>query len=633
MSSTLHNHNWGPREQPSVPENKARGYFAKAAGWFVVALFAHTIVDPSGPNMFEWSLHVEVLGFIAVMIYRRVRSGAIPIDWLSRYLGSELPPRDAQSRAQRYLGILLAWFLGNVLVRLAINPRSPGIFESSVEVAVIGALVTVLVVAIRDGSLPIGSLLRRWPFLASFFTALLSQRRSRLTPAAVLDAPAPTAEYVRARVHFSGGGPYLGLDEDGEWVTAHPKSATMVLGPAQKGKTSAVIIPAVLGCNGAVISTSTKPDVMRTTCRARAEIGDLWLFDPFGEEDLPDGVKRLRWSPVAAADSYDRALIMARAMTACTRVGAGTTNENHWTERSTALLAPLLFGANLNGSTIEEVLCWTLEHDLAPSLKALQAAGAKMAASVLVGIERTDTRERSSIFSAAAGVLSAYNSDAVRQTAAEPNFDPVKFVRSRGTLYITSAEQYQAASAPLIVGLLEQIRHAAYDLARNPNPHQIPMLWLLDEVANIAPIHDLPNFVSQAGGQMIQLLIVLQDLSQAATRWGQHAADGFLSLFQTKLILDGIGEPRTLDAISLAIGEYDREHISTSSGTNESGEWFTPQGSSEGTSYQTHRQRTLPPGEIAQLPEGCALYLEGAAYRLIELTPWYERQPWSAIAG
>ena len=108
---------------------------------------------------------------------------------------------------------------------------------------------------------------------------------------------------------------------------------------------------------------------------------------------------------------------MARAMTACTRVGSGTTNENHWTERAAALLAPLLYAAQLTGRPIGEVLRWTLRQDLAPAMDALADGGSEIAADVLVGIEKTDARERSSIFSATAGVLAAYNADAVRDNA------------------------------------------------------------------------------------------------------------------------------------------------------------------------------------------------------------------------
>ena len=48
-----------------------------------------------------------------------------------------------------------------------------------------------------------------------------------------------------------------------------------------------------------------------------------------------------------------------------------------------------------------------------------------------------------------------------------------------------------------------------------------PTLLALDEVANIAPIPDLPAMVSEGAGQGLLVLACLQDLSQARVRWGR----------------------------------------------------------------------------------------------------------------
>jgi type IV secretion system protein VirD4 len=445
--------------------------------------------------------------------------------------------------------------------------------------------------------------------------------------------PISPATRVREGLLRVGGGAYLGVRESQEWAAADPETAAMILGPPRSGKTSAVMIPALMASSGAVVSTSTKPDVMDATVHARAEIGDVWLFDPSGTEPLPDGVRRLSWSPISAAATWDGALVMARAMTSASRAGAGTTNENHWSERAAALLAPLLYAAQLTGRPIEEVLRWTLRQDLAPALEVLADSESEIAADVLVGIERTDARERSSIFSATAGVLSAYNSDGARQSAANPNFNPANFATSSDTIYITSPEQHQTACAPLIVGLLEQIRHAVYACARSGDGAGGRMLWLLDEVANIAPIHDLPTLVSQAGGQSLQVVVGLQDLSQARARWGTDAADGFLSLFGAKLILSGIADTRTLEAVSLALGEYDRDMTSLALGRSESQEWLSEPTHSDTVNYQTQRQRVLTPGDIAKLPPGRGLLLQGTDWELIGLTKWYESEPWLRVAG
>jgi len=510
----------------------------------------------------------------------------------------------------------LAWFVHGV-----VDPRGPDPIGWCLEALVLGWLATLLLAAIADGRIPVGWL---WSLLKR--TAIVGEL-------VIAEGEAKTpGEAVRAEIARLGGGAYLGVSVHGTWILADPESAVMVLGPPRSGKTSAVMIPAVMAASGAVIATSTKPEVMRATVAARAEVGQAWLFDPAASERrLPDGVRRLCWSPVAAANTWDEALVMARAMSACTRPGSGTTNESHWTERAAALLAPLLYAANLTDRPIADVLRWTLRQELAPARQVLVNCETEIAADVLDGIEQTDARERSSIFSATAGVLAVYNADAVRETSAHPNFDPVRFAGSADTIYITAPEHRQALCAPLIVGLLEHIRHAVYERAADEATDGAVMLWALDEVANIAPIHDLPALISQAGGQRLQVMVGLQDLSQARSRWGAEAAEGFMSLFQTKAVLSGIGDSRTLESISLALGEYDRKVVSSSLGTSESDEWFSPHHYNESVSYQTQRQRILTPGEIAKLPPGQGLLLRGMDWGLIGLTRWFEREPWRRV--
>lgn len=472
---------------------------------------------------------------------------------------------------------------------------------------------------------------------------LLAWKRSknRLPQPAAPSAPSLSpAEAVRLQSLRLGGGAYLGI-AGGRWVTAHPEHAVMVLGPPRSGKTSMIVIPSILAAPGPVVSTATKTDVMDATWLSRAEIGQVWVYDPSGErKHWPSGVRRLCWSPVPAAHTWDGALLMARAMSAGGSSAKGTTNEHHWRERSAALLAPLLHAANLTRKPVTQVLTWVLRGELEQARKALEDHDAQIAADVLTGIIKTDDRERSSILSATAGVLAAYNADATRHNASHPNFDPDVFVCGEDTIYITAPAHKQALCAPLVVGLLEQIRHATYEHAlamlREGRP---PVYMCLDEVANIAPIHDLPALVSEAGGQRLHVMVCLQDLSQARKRWGDSTADGFLSLFQSKVILDGVADPKTLEAISLCLGEYDRQVISETRGrshTSEPGLIFDSYKSYTDThsvTYSTQRQRVLTPGEIARLPPGRALHLIGTRWQWLRTTPYHRARPWVQIVA
>ena len=134
-------------------------------------------------------------------------------------------------------------------------------------------------------------------------------------------------------------------------------------------------------------------------------------------------------------------------------------------------------------------------------------------------------------------------------------------------------------------------------------------------------------------GRQLDLLAAFQDLSQARGRWGQ-AADGFLTLFGTKLILPGVADPKTLEAVSVALGEYDRRMVSTS--TTRAGGLLTPApkgfpGKQTGRTTSTQRQRVLSPGEVAGIPAGSALQLDGVAWQRIRLTPAHTTEPWRTL--
>jgi type IV secretion system protein VirD4 len=437
---------------------------------------------------------------------------------------------------------------------------------------------------------------------------------------------ADSLEEVRAQITQGGSGPYLGTDDRGAWRQAGRERAVLVLGPPRSGKSSAVMIPSLLAHSGPAVSASTKPDVSAATVGVRSRVGTTWRFDPVGDPSGPGGldVEMLRWSPVSSSGEWDGALAMARSMVSGAGVGVGTTDATHWAKRATALLAALLHAAAMSDQGIAVVVDWVLAHELdAPGL-ILETAGARQACGVLAGLANTEARERSSICSAAADAIDAYTSDSALRAASDPNFAADAFVRGEDTIYVHAAAESQALAAPLVCGLLADIRRATYR-AHRAGELTGAVLWALDEVANIAPLPELPAVASEGGGQGLILLAALQDLSQARARWGT-AADGFLTLFGSKVILPGVADTKTLEAISTALGEYDRRLISHTRG-HDSRPW-RPQVSE---TMSTHRQRVLSPGDVANIPAGRALHLEGVGWALVTLTPAYRCDPWRTL--
>jgi len=412
-------------------------------------------------------------------------------------------------------------------------------------------------------------------------------------------------------------------------VYSGAEQSALVLGPPRSGKTSALVVPTVLKAPAAVVSTSTKGDVLDATVRWRRRKGDCFVFDPTGSARIPDGAFPLRWSPVVGCESFEAAVSMAHALAAAGRPGVRFSEASHWVERAEALLAPLLHAAATSGRHMGDVCRWVLGHDVREAEAVLTATGAQMAKVVLSSVWRTEERERSGIFSTAAGLLSAYRSDSVLEAARKPNFDPAQFGASADTLYVCAPGHAQERLAPLVVALLEQVRAAVY-ARRARFPDAAPCVFALDEAANIAPLPSLPQMASEGGGQGLLTMACLQDLSQARARWGAEA-EGFFSLFSAKVVLPGIADARTLELISALGGDEKVPVRSVSLPEPEptilkvmsvlSGERKpTPQ--AVVTTSHTWRRR-LPVDEVSRGEPGSALVLRASGIASVLIRPWW----------
>jgi type IV secretory pathway TraG/TraD family ATPase VirD4 len=263
------------------------------------------------------------------------------------------------------------------------------------------------------------------------------------------------------------------------------------------------------------------------------------------------------------------------------------------------------------------VVHWVLANDLGAARATLGGHGALMAAAVLGGLAATEQREMSAIWSTASGVLAAYRSDAALREAEDPNFDPTAFPSSGDTVYVCAPARYQALVAPIIVAFMEQVRAATYRLSA-AGSLALPVTLVLDEVANIAPLPDLPAMVSEGGGQGLLTMVCLQDLAQARHRWGEQAA-GFPTLFATKLILPGVADLETLELVSRLAGEIDMPHSSTARGP-----WWGPGHGAQTVSWGTQRQARLPVDVIRQLPPHSGIVISSnEPVATVALPPWW----------
>jgi len=145
-------------------------------------------------------------------------------------------------------------------------------------------------------------------------------------------------------------------------MSAGPQCSTLVLGPPRSGKTSSLVIPNILLADGPVLSTSTKPDVMRATAPSRCREGWSFLYDPSGEVECPPASsasvgRRSRARPIGTRRWSPR-----MQWSGASRSSGQRASEHHWTERAGALLSTLLHAAAMEKLSMRDVLKWIDRH-------------------------------------------------------------------------------------------------------------------------------------------------------------------------------------------------------------------------------------------------------------------------------
>ena len=394
----------------------------------------------------------------------------------------------------------------------------------------------------------------------------------------------------------------LGTDiRYGAAIWGSVEDSYLYLGPPRSGKGVHLVIPQCLDAAGALVVTSTRPDVLHATQAHRATRGPVFVFDP---QQLAPDAPRLRWNPARGCADPLTAINRARALSA----GAGLTNSrdgDYWQNMAAAVLRAYLHAAALSGRPIHDVLAWTARPADPTPVRILRSetAAADGWAEELAAQAGADPRQRDSVW---AGVRRAVDclADPRVVDACSPadgeGFEPGEFLTGSASLYLLGATGVQLSVAPLITALLEDLLDTARAGAAALPEGRLdpPLLLMLDEAANVAPIPTLPNLLADGGGVGITTVVVLQSLSQARSRWGEAAADGMLDAATTKVVLGGLAHTDDLNRIGRLAGDIDVPLETRSRGAG---------GASR--SITTQRLAVLPLEKIRCLPAGQALVL------------------------
>ena len=416
---------------------------------------------------------------------------------------------------------------------------------------------------------------------------------------------------------------YLLGRSKGRQVWASVEDSMLVLGPPRSGKGLHVVINAILDAPGAVIATSTRPDNLTATLRARQRRGPVAVFDPQHlAEGLPAG---LRWSPIRGCADPLTAMIRASGLAASTGLGSGGVESGgFWEGKTKTALQALLHAAALDHRPSSELFRWTLDPTAASDAVAIltnHSGAAEGWADSLESMIDADPRTRDSIWQGVSLALSALADprvlDAVSPGEGE-EFDPAQFIRDQGTLYLLATGAGAGASAALVAALVEDLFEVARRMAaRSPGARLDPPLLLArDEIGNLSPLPSLPTLMAEGGGTDITTMPVLQSLAQARDKWNEAQAGAIWDAAIVKIILGGASNSRDLQDLSTLIGERDEHTDSVTLGDH----------GSRSNQRSIRRVAVMPPDRIRMLPFGTGVTLLRSAPPIItDLRPWPAR--------
>lgn len=416
---------------------------------------------------------------------------------------------------------------------------------------------------------------------------------------------------------------YLLGRSHGKQIWASVEDSILLIGPPRSGKGLHIVIPAILDAPGAVVTTSTRPDNLTMTLKARQRIGPVAVFDP---QHLAAGIPAgLRWSPIRGCENPLTAMIRATGLAAATELSSGgVEGGGFWEGKTRIVLQTLLHAAAIDHRSPTELFRWTLDPTAAAEAVAI-LTGSPLAATgwaeSLEAMLDADPRTRDSIWQGVSLALAALADprvlDAVSPSEDE-HFDPEQFIRRRGTLYLLATGAGAGNSAALVAAFIEDIVETARRMAAPSRGARLdpPLLLALDEIGNLAPLPSLPTLMAEGGGTGITTMPVLQSLAQARDKWSDNQAAAIWDASIAKIILGGASNSRDLQDLSTLIGERDEFTDSVTLGDY----------GSRSNQRSVRRVPILPPDRVRTLPFGTGVILLRSAPPIItDLRPWPKR--------
>ncbi|WP_244177133.1 hypothetical protein [Streptomyces albus] len=289
---------------------------------------------------------------------------------------------------------------------------------------------------------------------------------------------------------------------------------------------------AIADAEGPLLVVSSEPALWTETKDARGKLGPTHVYDPGQQLDTP---VRLRWSPVSGCEARETAALRATALLAPVR-------PQHALDSATAdaaetLLRCWLHAAAVDGRAIRQVHRWasgTSAHEPVRILRTNRGAAAGSAGELEATLTAHPER-RDMALQLTARALSALSSVHIRNACNPTRAESLaleSFIAEGGTLYVMGEAiedpRTHPGAMPFLTALASSVVEHGRSMAERSSAGRLdpPLTVVLDDVARVAPLPQLPGLLGTGSEQGMPTLALLRSQEQARARWPQHFPAG-----------------------------------------------------------------------------------------------------------
>ncbi|WP_416976194.1 type IV secretory system conjugative DNA transfer family protein [Streptomyces sp. T028] len=311
----------------------------------------------------------------------------------------------------------------------------------------------------------------------------------------------------------------------GGWESTRAEGAVQYAPPDTRRATAT---QAIRDAEGAALILTSNPALWQDTKDARAKLGPVHLYDPTHLCDTP---ARLHWSPTTGCE--DKATAAHRATALLTPVRPTARLDQALTDTAETLLRSYLHAAAIDGRTIRHVHRWSqgtgiqeAVRTLRTNPKAAPGSAGELEAALTAHPERRDIAQE--LTSRALTALSTIN---IREACTPNRNDALaldSFVDEGGTLYVVGESledpRTNPGAMPLLTALVSSVVERGRRMAERSSSGRLdpPLTLILDDIAAVAPLPQLPDLLSTGADRGLPTLALLRSREQARSRWPHH---------------------------------------------------------------------------------------------------------------